>query len=177
MSFFLRRSCIHDAYYIRLYEFIEVVRKVFKLSLLRRDILPCCITNNCCTSATKISITGDIVLNELCKNQMTIADLVDWLLGGDIHFILTHVHQGFQSHGIFVDMDQMMQELLRLRFHIGFPSGDSLYCPVFTQDKIRYLRALGDMANNTLRIPMNMEQNCFSNCLDSIVRFFLQLLN
>ena len=37
-----------------------------------------------------------LYLDELCKNHMTIADLVDWLLGGHIHFILAHVHQGLE---------------------------------------------------------------------------------
>ena len=67
-----------------------------------------------------------------------------------------------------------MQQLLRLRFHIGFPSEGSLYCPVFTQDKIRYLRPLGELANNTLRIQIKMEQNCFAQC--QVISTFFQII-
>ena len=118
----------------------------------------------------KIIQLEKLYLDELCKQGMTITDLVNWLLGGHIHMILTHVHQGISTHGSLVDMEMMMQQLLRLRFHIGYPNGASLYCPVFTQDKRRYLVALGDMANNTLFIPLNIDNNCFDLYLDDIKR-------
>ena len=112
-----------------------------------------------------------LYLDEVCRNEMTITDLVNWLLGGHIHIILTHIHQGFATHGSLIDMENMMQQLLRLRFHIGYPNGASLYCPVFTQDKRRYLLALGELANNTLFIPLNMTKKSFRYYHDQIKRY------
>ena len=99
-------------------------------------------------------------IKEVCAKKMTISDLIDWLLASDIHFILSHLHQGFYRHNVFVDMNDMMKQLLRLRFHHGYPSGEKLYCPVFTQDKKRYLEALGGYANNTLYIPLDRQSFC-----------------
>ncbi len=96
-------------------------------------------------------------IKQLFKRGMGITKLIDWLLESHIHIVLTHIHQGFSTHGngVNVDMNEMMLDLLRLRYHVGFPSGEQLYCPVFTQDKRRYLEALGPLANNSLFIPLS----------------------
>jgi hypothetical protein len=79
---------------------------------------------------------------------------VDWLLGSHIHFILAHVHQGIsQLNWCMIDLGD---QLLRLHYHHGFPNGDSLKCPIFTQNKFRYITALEEFANPTLKI--NLEE-------------------
>lgn len=78
---------------------------------------------------------------------------VDWLLGGHIHFILTHVHQGMETFGWGVE--NIYDELQRLRWHPGFPSGNELRCPVFTQDKMKYIRALAGMTMPTFDINIS----------------------
>lgn len=84
------------------------------------------------------------------------AQLVDFLLASHVHFILGHIHQGLETLGW--DMrDLYQQQLPRLYYHSGFPTGKQLVCPVFTQDKFRYLCAL-DMngyANPTLKISLD----------------------
>ncbi len=97
-----------------------------------------------------------LTIKQLFDRNLGTNDLIKWLLESHIHIILTHIHQGFSTHGsgINVDMNEMMRNLLRLRYHVGFPSGEHLYCPVFTQDKRRYLQALGSYANNSLFIPL-----------------------
>jgi hypothetical protein len=46
-------------------------------------------------------------------------DLIDWLLASDIHFILTHPHQGVPRW----DVSELHGALQRLRNHPGFPNG------------------------------------------------------
>ena len=64
--------------------------------------------------------------------------MITWLLESDIHVILCHVHQ---SNGDW-NIQEIMHNLDRLKNHTGFPSGDSLRCPAFTQDKYEYIAAL-----------------------------------
>lgn len=88
--------------------------------------------------------------------QFSEVDFVDWLLGSHVHFILSHIHQGIGTLGW--DMDTLYkQQLPRLYYHPGFPRGNQLVCPVFTQDKFRYLCALSanHFANPTLKIELD----------------------
>lgn len=93
-------------------------------------------------------------------NHYSIRYIVDWLLEGTIHWITAHIHQGIQlqiisshKHNSFT-MDETIKQLQRLKYHPGFPSGDQLMCPVFLQDKIKYLRTLEpyNMCNATYMV-------------------------
>ena len=83
--------------------------------------------------------------------------LVDWLLGSHIHFIIAHVHQGL-SH-LFWSMDELRYQLTRLQYHLGFPNGEDLKCPIFTQHKMKYLLAIQDFANPTMKIILDENDN------------------
>lgn len=82
--------------------------------------------------------------------KFTEQDIIDWLLQGDIHFILSHIHQGI----VKINMTKLYREITKLHDHPGFPNGNSLLCPVFTQDKYKYLQALMSkgMCNPTLKV-------------------------
>jgi hypothetical protein len=84
-----------------------------------------------------------LFIEQVNRRGMGVEDIIDWLLAGDIHFIICHIHQGFASHGKVLDMVQVKEQLKRLWFHPGFPKGIKLTCPVLTQDKRGYLDALG----------------------------------
>lgn len=115
-------------------------------------------------------------VNEVCKQRWTASSLIDWLLHSDVHFILAHVHQGISSHGMEWNMHETKVQLMRLKYHTGFPCGEQLACPVFTQDKIEYLKCLGDFANETLTAPLcqdGMYDIEFINCLR---RYYIVLL-
>jgi len=80
--------------------------------------------------------------------HLSLADVIDWLLRSHAHFISAHLHQGIKmeiltSQQKSWDLSSYRDEVRRLRNHPGFPCGDSLYCPVFLQDKFEYLRCLG----------------------------------
>ena len=51
-------------------------------------------------------------------------------------------------------MNKLYTEITRLHDHPGFPNGSNLLCPVFTQDKYKYLQALmpKGMCNPTLKV-------------------------
>jgi len=93
-------------------------------------------------------------VKHVCEDGWTIEELFDWLLSSSIHIILTHVHQGFASHNVFLDMHSVMRNMMRLNHHIGFPSGNQLYCPVLTQDKFRYIACLSSMSIPSMKIDI-----------------------
>jgi len=76
------------------------------------------------------------------------SELVDWLLGSDVHIIGTHMHQGIPRW----NAAHVWLELQRLKGHHGFPTGDNLMCPVFTQHKFHYLCALRSFVAPTLAV-------------------------
>lgn len=86
------------------------------------------------------------------KGIDTPTKLVDFLLKSHVHFILGHVHQGMETLGWSMESLYKIQ-MMRLYFHPGFPTGNQLVCPVFTQNKFRYLSCLGKLANPTLKVP------------------------
>jgi hypothetical protein len=67
-------------------------------------------------------------------------DFVDWLLGVDIHMIISHPHQGTETFQW--DVFKLYEEIGRLHDHIGFPFKEQLVCPIFTQNKFSYLEPL-----------------------------------
>ncbi len=70
--------------------------------------------------------------------KLTELDIINWLLEGDIRFIISHIHQRIVS----INMNKLYIEITRLHDHPGFPNGIYLLCPVFTQDKYKYLQAM-----------------------------------
>ena len=92
-----------------------------------------------------------LTCSEVKENHMTEEDIVYWLSQGDIHFIITHIHQGICR----IRMEKLYSMLYReLSIHPGFPLEESLRCPVFTQDKFVYLSALmaKGLCNPTLKV-------------------------
>ena len=86
--------------------------------------------------------------------------LVEWLLGSHIHFILTHIHQGLE--GCAWNMDELYQQVQRLKHHPGFPCGDALQCPIFTQDKFEYIKSVPQLCNPTLAIVLTAD-GCYED--------------
>jgi hypothetical protein len=78
-------------------------------------------------------------LKQMREQHLTINEIVDWMLKGHIHFIITHPHQGMESTS-GLSVKEIYDEFSRLKYHPGFPSGSKLDCPIFTQDKWNYLR-------------------------------------
>lgn len=113
--------------------------------------------------------TEYITCKVIKEKRWTIRDLMDWLIDCDIHFILTHIHQGITQ--LNWNMTDLYQSLLRLQAHRGFPNGLQLECPMFTQDKYEYLRVLMPvkLANPTMKIKFNSTGN-FSYLLNDIQR-------
>ena len=98
-------------------------------------------------------------LRDLRKNDWELREFVDWLLSSHIHFILGYVHQGLEGFGW--DMRDLYKELQRLRFHEGFPNSSKLSCPIFTQDKIEYLRLIDDVTLPTYSIDLPNDSGDF----------------
>ena len=81
--------------------------------------------------------------------------LVDWLLCSDVHFILSHVHKGMSALGesqMGWNMLLLQKQLMRLRDHRGYPNGDKLQCPIFLQDKLKYIELVFQFSIPTFSI-------------------------
>ena len=80
-------------------------------------------------------------------------DLVDWLLDSDIHFVL-----GQGLHNGMIEMWKPMDcidQLQRLQYHVGYPSGTALFDPVLTADKMEYLYLASEVTNPSMKIILN----------------------
>ena len=88
--------------------------------------------------------------------------LVDWLARSHAHFILSHLHQGTSAKNV-PQMGWNMQHLQacvqRLAQHKGFPNGDGLNCPVFTQNKGLYLQAVPTFVNPSYLVTLSGDPN------------------
>ena len=51
-------------------------------------------------------------------------------------------------------MNKLYTSIMKLHDHPGFPAGNNLQCPVFTQDKYKYLSVLMSkgLCNSTLKV-------------------------
>jgi hypothetical protein len=78
-------------------------------------------------------------------------DVIEWLKLSDIHFLICHLHQGNQNFWNPLDVSSSIR---LLESHIGFPNGSKVCCPILTQDKGVYLRAVEEIVNPTFRIPL-----------------------
>ena len=76
--------------------------------------------------------------SDIKKNRLSPHEFVDWLLEADFHILTTHLHQGIPQWNI----QDVLKALRRLYHHDGFPSGSRLFCPIFTQNKLKYLVTL-----------------------------------
>lgn len=106
----------------------------------------------------------------LIESQLKPSDSVDWLMEGDIHFVLSHAHQGMLlPHNQDWTVDIIENELNRLTFHPGFPQGNYLRCPIFLQNKWNYLIAVKDIILPTLKVPIPVDISK-TNVIESITR-------
>jgi len=102
-------------------------------------------------------------------NNKSAKELISWLLCSDVHFILTHPIQAMSNW----NCDDLFPLLEQLRDHPGWPSGDQLSCPIFTQDKYEYLSALPTLTNPTLKVmlPFNSSDQKYSHTMCEIREF------
>jgi hypothetical protein len=82
--------------------------------------------------------------------SMNPENIVNWLMESDIHIILTHMHQGLSWN-----IPNWLNQMVRLRNHYGWPAHESLQCPIFLQDKYKYIFALKDLTNDTFAFKLN----------------------
>ena len=108
--------------------------------------------------------------SELCKLKWQPDQLMDWSLKCHCHFFIAHIHQSLLRHNLVWDMDFACRQYSRLRYHPGFPSGDQLRCPIFTQDKIKYINDLDTLAVKTMTIPLTEDGTYDNVCLADVQR-------
>ena len=108
--------------------------------------------------------------------RFTPAEFIDWLIEGDVHVLVGHMHQGVDH--LNWDMKTLLEEYKRLKDHVGYPRGAQ--DPVFLQDKIQYLEALdAEDILPTLKVEMplvsaNDEVLILESDLNAIIAFISQ---
>lgn len=104
-----------------------------------------------------IIVVERIGTEEVRKKGWNVQQFISWLVSGDVYFILSHPGQGI-SVTLGWDLGSLGDDLVAgLRGHLGFPAGDSLRCPVFTQDKYNYLDACRTICLPSLRIARTQD--------------------
>ena len=105
-------------------------------------------------------LSFEILINDQIKaNRWGPEETVNWLLDSDIHFILTHVHQGLMMlpNREVWNQHNIENHFWRLKCHRGFPNGIHLKCRIFLQDKWGYLVAVKDRVLPTLKVPLAVD--------------------
>ena len=76
--------------------------------------------------------------------------------------------------GVWKPVD-CMKEIRRLEYHLGFPAGINLRCPVFNGDKYGYISAAKIFTIPSLRVPlsMEMEDGVIRDVLETVNRYYL----
>jgi hypothetical protein len=103
--------------------------------------------------------------------------LIDWFLDSEFHVILCQgIHN--QMFGVWKPID-CVEELKRLEFHSGFPSGNNLRDPVFNGNKFEYLCAASEYCNPSFKIPLNIEfkSELFHGVLENAKAFLEEFKN
>ena len=105
------------------------------------------------------------------ENNWSVREMFDWLMDSDIHYILTHVHQGInldRNYPIW-NIPDILWNFNLLEFHVGFPAGVLIKCPVFQQDKFKYVDVFmqNDLALPTLQIDLTSD-GCHENSRENI---------
>lgn len=97
--------------------------------------------------------------NIRCKNW-TLDTFLSWLQECDIYIIFCHIHQDFGVPPLLWEPVDFYDQLYdKLHGRLGFPSGDQLRCPIFTQNKFRYIEALGSLCNPTFVVPIEVDMD------------------
>jgi len=97
------------------------------------------------------------------KKHWTPSDLINFLLEHDIHLIPTHGHQGNIARGNDINRlmwtaNEYVDKLQLLQYHLGYPNGRYLFCPVYLQDKFMYLTHLQKYCTPSLSIEIPQER-------------------
>ena len=124
----------------------------------------------------KVSVKS-LDLKRFRQEEMQFSDVIDWLLESHIHFIITHPHQGLETSGWSVQ--EIYNQVQRLTYHEGFPSLEKLSCPIFCQDKWKYLQHLPDeMTMLTQMIPLfeNMDVSSRDSTVIPTIKDFIDLM-
>ena len=93
----------------------------------------------------------NLYVHEVKKYKMTIKDLIDWLLFSNVHLLICHIHQGIVDY-LQWNMDEVIFEIKRLSNHDGYPTKEQVSDPVLLQDKMRYIEAVKELTDETLKI-------------------------
>jgi hypothetical protein len=85
-----------------------------------------------------------------CWNER---DVFEWLASADIPLVICHMHQGALDLWQPLDIQDMIGRFSEMN---GFPSRSHVTCPIFLQDKFRYIEAIPDLCNATLRVYLTL---------------------
>ena len=103
-----------------------------------------------------ITVIFETFTNDHVKNTLkwSVNELIDCLLAADIHVLASHLHQGNMAKTAQWNIGNLYSQADRLRFHLGFPMGQHVHCPVLWGDLARVYEVLGDLCPPFISSPI-----------------------
>jgi hypothetical protein len=113
-----------------------------------------------------LTIVYEKYTNDYCHVRNTlkwsVTDLFTCLTAADIHLVPTHCHQGNIAKGgtDTWNMPNILANYGRLYYHLGWPNGIKLGCPVWSQNKRKLYEVLEelDLCVPTIFVSIKDEQ-------------------
>ena len=107
-----------------------------------------------------IEIKVQTFTNNEVKNDLkwSVNELIDCLLAADIHIVSSHIHQGNLTKTALWNITNISSQFERLKYHLGFPMGNSVLCPVLWGDHFTVFDALGDLCPPSIQISLMHEE-------------------
>ena len=103
--------------------------------------------------ATRVSLRLNLITNKLVhERNMSEEEVFQQLHEADVYLILGHMHQGNPQWSAITVLDLL--SVLQCSSKIGWPQRRHLTCPVFTQDKGRYIEKCRVVTIPTLKLNL-----------------------
>jgi hypothetical protein len=107
--------------------------------------------------ATRVSLRLNLITNKLVhERNMSEEEVFQQLHEADVYLILGHMHQGNPQWSAITVLDLL--SVLQCSSKIGWPQRRHLTCPVFTQDKGRYIEKCRVVTIPTLKLNFGEDQ-------------------
>ena len=106
--------------------------------------------------ARSIRLVVEMYCNDYIKNieKLTPTGLIDRMIEADFHLGITHFHEGNIAKTGAWNINNILSNLGRLKYHLGNLMGASNACPIFRQGKKEVYSMLADYCLPTLTIEL-----------------------
>ena len=103
-----------------------------------------------------IQLQMEIFGQDYVKNEKhwTVTQLIDWLLASDVHLVPCHIHEGNLNKTPSWNVDNIMDQVRRLKYHLGLPMGKHVDCAVWNGNKFVLSESSEGFSAPSMQIPL-----------------------